>query len=654
MTHFKRSDDAPLWARLAEDHADVVIHAGDGGIEMAHAPVLAAAASPALLRMLSHAHGAETDAVHLFLSEVSIEEVRRVLDFIYGRDRQDLWLPEYWKSILGHSDSLVHVPKMTEKMSESPVKSEEALESLKEPTTSFWDDEPTNNDPMSGGDDDEKSVDYDDCEMDVKESEDVETPAPPKVIKLKILARSQWNCVSINCSFKSDFNSFMKHVRHSHSNLSRQITCLRCGQSFENKDGFLVHQFGLTCALVNKDETNKSEWFSCQECDFTCFGFRNLEIHVNLQHLDESGRTLPERWCLYNCEVCFKSIHSLQGMRNHQKVRHELHQGNFKEHFTTALRRHSEMPEPKLEYNAAMADKTNLKPRNPLNKFYCKICDQRFACRVGFAQHIKRLHEDDTIYECKTCQMRCATIYQLKRHIRYECGKSSGNVPCPQCNRCFKNLAAVGNHVTMVHNKDSHKVFEKVKLPDGKVKFLCDICGKGFPHNSHVIRHKMGVHQDKDAPKKYVCKFKGCSYQTNVDTNFKEHEMGVHGDLTLVCDQCGQGFKCPAHLKRHTISKHSNLQLMCEHCPKTFTNLVSLKYHAETHSERNRACPECGKLFNTRRALYTHKLTHNAARNFECDFCTKSFKTKRHLQRHEKENCKIKKKEVFLMKSESE
>ena len=68
-------------------------------------------------------------------------------------------------------------------------------------------------------------------------------------------------------------------------------------------------------------------------------------------------------------------------------------------------------------------------------------------------------------------------------------------------------------------------------------RYKCDLCGVLLTSNQAVKIHKDGVHADKSGPRKYVCNHDGCSYQTNVLTNFTEHQRG-HGPATYVCETC--------------------------------------------------------------------------------------------------------------------
>ena len=57
-----------------------------------------------------------------------------------------------------------------------------------------------------------------------------------------------------------------------------------------------------------------------------------------------------------------------------------------------------------------------------------------------------------------------------------------------------------------------------------------------------MIRHKLGVHRDESAPRRYVCDHDGCTYATDVLENFRGHTQG-HGPATFVCHLCGSAFK---------------------------------------------------------------------------------------------------------------
>ena len=90
-------------------------------------------------------------------------------------------------------------------------------------------------------------------------------------------------CLFKNCLFSSpDFPSLAEHLRTIHPGGEIwTLHCEICSGKFRNKSLIVRHTFGQDCER-NFDTSSK---YKCADCPVSFFSFRNLESHVNLNHL---------------------------------------------------------------------------------------------------------------------------------------------------------------------------------------------------------------------------------------------------------------------------------------------------------------------------------------------------------------------------------
>ena len=173
------------------------------------------------------------------------------------------------------------------------------------------------------------------------------------------------------------------------------------------------------------------------------------------------------------------------------------------------------------------------------------------------------------------------------------------------------------------------------RLPDGRLRYKCDICFKLLNSNKSVYHHKAVYHGGgEENPEYMLCSYPGCKYSTHLKMNMNNHVSRQHTEKRHICDQCGEKFIGPRELKIHYIKVHKNEEHICDLCGKMFTNPLSLKNHKKVHGEANLQCQICGKSFVRRNNLNTHtKFAHSEFKPFFC-LCGKKFKTKAHIRRH--------------------
>ncbi|XP_065086108.1 zinc finger protein 250-like [Ochlerotatus camptorhynchus] len=140
-------------------------------------------------------------------------------------------------------------------------------------------------------------------------------------------------------------------------------------------------------------------------------------------------------------------------------------------------------------------------------------------------------------------------------------------------------------------------------------------------------------------PCHYVCvtckgKFKSFEeLQTHIDQNISCKKVNS------TCEQCGKVCDSRRALYQHRQTHNPKPQLICDQCGKVYTNSFNLENHkSQVHGEEIEELGYvykcCEQTFPTRRELNDHIATHSKLLNLLCDTCGKSFTSHKALRSH--------------------
>lgn len=123
--------------------------------------------------------------------------------------------------------------------------------------------------------------------------------------------------------------------------------------------------------------------------------------------------------------------------------------------------------------------------------------------------------------------------------------------------------------------------------------------------------------------------------------SLKRHVITHTQSFTIVCDECGTGFRSSRELTEHK-HKHKGMKPnVCNICNKAFQYEYSLNRHLRFHSGETYDCTECDRKFDRPHGLKIHMETHmtERERSFICPVkgCGKSFYRGSDVNRHHKE-----------------
>ena len=175
---------------------------------------------------------------------------------------------------------------------------------------------------------------------------------------------------------------------------------------------------------------------------------------------------------------------------------------------------------------------------------------------------------------------------------------------CETCLKTFELAEQLIKHVNRVHKEKS---LDQEKKPEEK--YRCHLCPKAYGFKQNLKRHIM-THNKKEKPpkRKLVRKYK--LYQ---------------------CHVCQKQLKYKKRLDKHIIKEHSQESYQCPECPKIFiTRKKFLVHHAGSHAEPDPAeqvkCEVCLKIFSNAARLHQHvKYTHNKTESKFCEPCNKAY-----------------------------
>ena len=182
--------------------------------------------------------------------------------------------------------------------------------------------------------------------------------------------------------------------------------------------------------------------------------------------------------------------------------------------------------------------------------FKCAICDKQFSCKQNVKMHLESAHTVQK-YVCKQCGKEYGRPQTLRGHVktvhkgfRFKCTKKD-------CNEEF-----IWKDQLNVHMLEH----------EGKYKFICSICSKGYNHKGNFESH-LNTHLGEMIYMCHRCKV----WATNYHQDFKRHlkVCGVQPHIKCPIDDCGKLFKSETYVQAHLNNVHEQGDpFICPICGK--------------------------------------------------------------------------------------
>lgn len=176
-------------------------------------------------------------------------------------------------------------------------------------------------------------------------------------------------------------------------------------------------------------------------------------------------------------------------------------------------------------------------------------------------------------------------------------------------------------------------------------KFKCDVCGKEFKNKTQLKPHFARTH--KIRTRQFIpCEV--CSRKFSSKKTLIKHLNYDHADRNeFHCHLCYSLFSTMELLKEHRLMAHLKAEMgskkqsfekvLCPHCGTIITKSCLKAHISKVHlKEKNFACTDCGKKFQTKTYLRYHIAYHHSdgAKPFQCDRCPQRYPTKLAVYKH--------------------
>jgi len=208
------------------------------------------------------------------------------------------------------------------------------------------------------------------------------------------------------------------------------------------------------------------------------------------------------------------------------------------------------------------------------HNYKCHQQECTFTCldERGMLSHFKKHHkkeEGGCDFSCEICGQSYTTTEGKNRHMLAHPGphvkpapkKKMENLPCPICGKVFVNKSSLTVHINAVHDEE------------GKIRFKCDQCSRGFSCKSKLKYHILS-HSDE---RKHPCATCGKKFKSKRD--LVKHDKIHSGVKPFKCSFCAKAFLNPDKVRRHELIHTGVMDYRCSSCGKGFNQKVNLGVH---------------------------------------------------------------------------
>lgn len=298
--------------------------------------------------------------------------------------------------------------------------------------------------------DDDKHPDLSDID---DEEDNVQVTKKQKQHKIKPKQSRECHVCHKVSSSQETWRAHLRRIHPlEHAELNKKPStklCTDCGKEFGNIDPVDVRKYAQHARIHKLDK------FQC-DCNMTFKTLTQKDLHIRVVHMG---------WT--QCPQCTYSFQSKDLLEKH------------------VMKNHSE-------------------------KIVCEVCGAAACDANALKNHMLRMH-DPTLIKCKVCDATVEGNFRLEIHMK----RVHGDRQLEQCKICGDSFIHLRRHMRNFHQ--------------GVKNFQCDKCEKGFVSKSLLEKHNMSVHI-KSRP--YGCRYgSGCTMSYNDVSNRNSHEKKKHGAL---------------------------------------------------------------------------------------------------------------------------
>ncbi|CAG6015751.1 unnamed protein product [Menidia menidia] len=275
----------------------------------------------------------------------------------------------------------------------------------------------------------------------------------------------------------------------------------------------------------------------------------------------------------------------------------------------------------------------------------CSVCDLQLPSKFKLQDHMN-LHTGARPYCCAECGKRFCQIHNYRLHLRTHAKIKAERHWCRICLTGFESQEHLKRHLSRTHFEDTFyecdlckRVFtclktceRHVQLHKSVVNIACDGCGRSFPSEKSLARHRK-----KRCLRIFKCT--DCTKTFTKKNTLLKHSFSHLGLLPYTCVRCRCHFRLA---KLYRLHKCEPQRLHCVACLREFLSQEDFQQHKkdtgcwgnqEPHQRRDEIrCLECGQRFDTPEELKKHAGAHQ--RVLRCAECGKGFRSALLLMSH--------------------
>lgn len=283
------------------------------------------------------------------------------------------------------------------------------------------------------------------------------------------------------------------------------------------------------------------------------------------------------------------------------------------------------------------------------NEMHCVYCREVYEDPADYRKHLDETHQQFTVstafahcgsrkeylkvdvtdLKCRLCANPFEDINEIAKHLyerhdrrklnlKYDIGMQPykmerGNWGCYICGKKMPSLTTLGRHTTAHYQK-----------------FTCDVCGRNYLTNEALRYHFRCSHSGKHCCRKCWREF------PNLDAK-REHIKMSKPCRPFVCVHCGDRFLSWEVKQKHLIDVHGRPKKTyeCPDCDKVFESRRIFYLHYKlSHTEDSFTCSCCGQKFANKKVLDDHRLGHTGEKLYKCSVCSKAFSREKTLKQH--------------------
>lgn len=254
---------------------------------------------------------------------------------------------------------------------------------------------------------------------------------------------------------------------------TRRNYCEFCSQTFSNSSSFKRHQ-------LRKHGTAQ---YKCDMCDSIFRTKHDIDMHLKRRHLSKH----PDVKFLYSEKLSidvtelFEKLDEPEAMTCTFCAYTDFDEVSLNEHLLTHL------------------DVVNS------GKMYCNICPSPIPSMDFMKEHTKFHNEKVKTHRCLVCQKTFAYDERFLNHLRNHKKNQHKICFCPECGRKFSKPRLLEDHIRFIHNKESlfccpecGQGFGSKSALNGHIKrhmdgkkYHCPFCPKQFSSHNLLNSHKV-------------------------------------------------------------------------------------------------------------------------------------------------------------------